>query len=589
VELSVVERWIALVRLVSVPFVLFGVASTRVDYPPGREAAAWITVGVFAVGSIALYAVTRGELSEGGWFRVAVASQLLETGVVVSLILVFSFEQGTPTAQAILLPLVAGCVRFGMVGGLAVAAVSIPVFVAFEWMRSDRFDDAYHWDFVVLQVGFAALIALIVGQLVERLASESANAETRAHEAEALRDELGRRSDVLDAANRCARALGSSLVLDEAFGAFFRELRGLVPFDRAAIVLAEDGSAQVMATAGTGVDEVFPPGSFAPIEGTFLEVVLASAQPSYRPVLVAGEYPEEGVLLALGLRCRLAAPLVVGTRGIGMLSLSRAEPDAFPPSDRDLVGLLGRIVATAVQNIRAYEAERRTVEELRRLSELRSDFVALVSHELRTPLSAVYGSARTLQVRWRDLSEEQRDLLLGVIADETARLASLVSEVLDTSRIDAGTFGYTFTDVDPAALVTEAVTAAHGQEVDVVEDVRGALPVVRGDHARLRQVLANLIDNACKYSPPAGTVEVRASVSDGSVVVVDVVDRGEGIASEDQEVIFEKFGRVHGASKPGTGLGLYIARAIAEAHGGTLDVSSTPGRGSTFTLTLPAR
>jgi signal transduction histidine kinase len=118
--------------------------------------------------------------------------------------------------------------------------------------------------------------------------------------------------------------------------------------------------------------------------------------------------------------------------------------------------------------------------------------------------------------------------------------------------------------------------------------VREPLPAVRGDRERLRQVLTNLIENAIKYSPTGETVEVRA-YTDNGVIRVDVRDRGPGIAKEDQRLIFEKFGRVGsgGATKPGTGLGLFIARSIAEAHGGTLDVRSSPDRGALFTLALP--
>jgi signal transduction histidine kinase len=204
-------------------------------------------------------------------------------------------------------------------------------------------------------------------------------------------------------------------------------------------------------------------------------------------------------------------------------------------------------------------------------------------------MAAVIGSARTLQARWRELSVEHRDAFLALIADETDRLAQLVGEVLDTSRIDAGTFSYSFADVDLGALVEEAVTtAAAGQaDVELVSIVPPSLPTVRADGARLRQVLANLLDNAVKYSPEGEKVEVRTTAVDGRVLV-DVTDRGSGIAAEDQRVIFEKFGRVRGqSSKPGTGLGLYIARSIAEAHGGSLEVSSILGRGTTFTLTLP--
>jgi signal transduction histidine kinase len=273
-----------------------------------------------------------------------------------------------------------------------------------------------------------------------------------------------------------------------------------------------------------------------------------------------------------------------------MISLSRTEVDAFTTDETELVTLLGRLVATAVHNIRVYEAERRTADELRRLSALRADFVSLVSHELRSPMAAVIGAARTLQERWRTLSPDQREAFLALIADETNRLASLVGDVLDTSRIEAGTFSYTFTDVDLAGLVHDAVESASvGQdEIRVSANVASSLPHVRADRERLRQVLTNLIDNAIKYSPAGDAIEVRA-VPENGFLRISVTDHGPGIPYDQQGRIFERFGRaeVPGNSKPGTGLGLFIARSIAEAHGGTLDVRSRPDDGATFTLTLP--
>jgi len=239
----------------------------------------------------------------------------------------------------------------------------------------------------------------------------------------------------------------------------------------------------------------------------------------------------------------------------------------------------------------AYESERRTVEELRRLSSLRADFVSLVSHEVRTPMAAVIGSAQTLRRRWRELSAEQRDAFLALIADEIERLAALVTEVLDSSRIDEGTFSYSFRDLDLGTLVNDVIaTAELGREgVRISASVPPSLPGVRGDPGRLRQVLTNLIDNAIKYSPEGSLIEVRASAENGHANV-EVVDHGAGIAAADQGLVFERFGRVRTtAAKPGSGLGLYIARAIAEAHDGALEVSSSPGEGSIFTLRLPIR
>jgi len=310
----------------------------------------------------------------------------------------------------------------------------------------------------------------------------------------------------------------------------------------------------------------------------------------YRPTMEAGRYPEEEDLLALGLRSRVLAPLQVGPRTIGMLGLVRAQENGFSSEEIELVNLLGRLVATAVQNIRAYEAERSTADELRRLSALRADFVSLVSHELRSPMAAVIGAARTLQGRWRELTAEQRESFLALIGDETARLADLVGDVLDTSRIEAGTFSFSFTDVDLGELLRDVAAAAEfGQdEVRVSAEVNGALPHLRGDRERLRQVVQNLVDNAVKYSPAGSEVRVSAS-GDNGIVRVRVRDQGPGIPVDDQKLIFEKFGRstVAGGAKAGTGLGLFIARSIVEAHGGSLEVDSAPARGSVFTLELP--
>jgi signal transduction histidine kinase len=203
-------------------------------------------------------------------------------------------------------------------------------------------------------------------------------------------------------------------------------------------------------------------------------------------------------------------------------------------------------------------------------------------------MAAVIGAARTLQHRWSELKPGQRDAFLALIGDETARLAALIGDVLDTSRIDAGTFSYRFGDVDVSALVEEIVATnlVAQDDIAIVSELADA-PMIRGDTERLRQVVRNLIDNAIKYSPADEAVTVKLEAVNGSVQL-SVTDRGPGIAPADQSLIFEKFGRVAaGNTQPGTGLGLFIARSIAEAHGGTLAVSSALGRGATFVLRLP--
>jgi signal transduction histidine kinase len=284
------------------------------------------------------------------------------------------------------------------------------------------------------------------------------------------------------------------------------------------------------------------------------------------------------------------APLGLADRTLGTLTVARDDGPAFTSEEVEMVMLLANQVAVAVENIRIYEAERSAAEELRRLSALRADFVSMVSHELRAPMASVIGCTQTLNRRWRELTQEQRESFLGLIESETSRLSDLVGDVLDTSRIEAGTFPYAFDTVDVEELVREtaAVVSAGQDEVRVTTRVPPALPPVQGDRERLRQLLWNLLTNAVKYTVTGDEVEVAAASEDG-VVAVSVRDHGPGIPAGAQRLIFEKFGRVsQGAlSKPGAGLGLYIARSIAEAHGGTLDVESDAGAGATFTVRLP--
>jgi signal transduction histidine kinase len=575
-------EWFVLLRIVLL--ILATVTVARTDFPSGYEAWAWAVVAFFTAATAVTTLLAQTDLGHTARVRARVLSIVLDGIVAIGIVAVFSYQPGEPYRALYLIPIAEAALRFGLIGGVIGGATMVSATIVI-----DALGPGIQWRTVAARILVGMLAGIVIGRLRDGLILERRIAVERAAEAEQLRDELGRRVDVLEAANRCARALGSSLQLEQAFGSFIRELRGLVPFERTAIVLVEDDAARTIATAGRGAQDVFPPGSVGPLHGSVLEQVL-DGRIVVRRDLGTAEYAEDAPLTRLGLRSELVAPLVLGAHPIGMLTLSRAEVDAFSEEEIELVALLGRLVATAVQNIRAYEAEHHTVEELRRLSELRADFVSLVSHELRSPMAAVIGAARTLQARWRTLRPEQREAFLALIGDETSRLAALVGDVLDTSRLEAGTFSYRFDDVDLTRLVQDVVDTARVAEpdVEVVAALGPGLPAIRGDRERLRQVLGNLVDNAVKYSPEGGTVRVRAS-SENGVAVIAVSDEGPGIPPGQRRRIFEKFVRAEtpGGPKPGTGLGLFIARSIAETHGGSVDVRSTPGGGATFTLRLP--
>jgi len=580
-------RNLAFVRIALVPLALVKILLDRDDFPTaGYEHAAWTLLGIFA--ALALLLLVLSYRWRGRLRYLAVLSVVTDFAVISALMFVFAWEPAQPLRALPFLVILEAALFFRLFGGLIAGAATLPVLLVLEYWRHDEFGFPVRYDALLLRVVVGVALGGVVGRLVDMERGQAHDAEERAAEAERLRDELGRRVDLLEATSRAARALGSSLDLDRAFAAFVRELRSLLPFDRAAILLAEGGGARVMATAGVGAEDYLEPGTAITVPGSMLQAVISDGRTIYREDIAVEQYPEEAGLLALGMRARVLAPLQLGTRSIGALAISRTEPGSFREEELGLVTLLGRLVATTVQNLRTYEAERATVEELRRLSALRADFVSLVSHELRSPMAAVIGSARTLQARWRELRPEQREAFLAVIADETTRLSALVGDVLDTSRIEAGTFGYRFADVDLAEVLRDSVAAAEiGQdEVRLSTELPRGLPSVRGDAERLRQLVDNLISNAIKYSDSGGEVTVEAGADDGHVTI-HVRDAGPGIRPEHQAQIFEKFGRVAGSAKPGTGLGLFLSRSFAEAHGGSLDVESAPGEGAVFTLRLP--
>lgn len=231
------------------------------------------------------------------------------------------------------------------------------------------------------------------------------------------------------------------------------------------------------------------------------------------------------------------------------------------------------------------------ITRFREAEKMKSTFISVISHELKTPVSLIKGYASTL--RRPDATWEPDTLRDGlkVVEEEADRLNSLIDNLLDASRIQAGVFKLELTDVDLQRLASRAVqgfqlqTDKHELELDFPDD----LPLVLADEARLRQVLDNLINNAIKYSPDGGTIRVGAW-HDHHGVTVYVADEGIGIPPQEQERLFESFYRVDSGLRrqtKGTGLGLYLSKAIIESHNGHIWVRSQPGQGSTFFFTLP--
>jgi len=238
----------------------------------------------------------------------------------------------------------------------------------------------------------------------------------------------------------------------------------------------------------------------------------------------------------------------------------------------------------------------RSLTEERALEELKGEFIATVSHELRTPLAAIYGSAQTLLREDIELDESGQKRLLDVIAQESERLSRIADDILFANKLDSGQFVLGEKRIDLLALAREVVDQmracfASRDDISIDLEVPATIDSLVGDSDKLRQVLINLIDNAVKYSPDGGRIDVAVEARDGGVRI-SIRDEGIGIAPLEQRRIFGKFYRVDPAltrGVGGTGLGLYICRELVRRMEGRLSVRSEEGKGSTFIVELPVQ
>jgi two-component system phosphate regulon sensor histidine kinase PhoR len=232
------------------------------------------------------------------------------------------------------------------------------------------------------------------------------------------------------------------------------------------------------------------------------------------------------------------------------------------------------------------------ITELKRLEEIRKDFVANVSHELRTPISSIKGYAETLLDGKADNEDTVKEFL-SIIYQDSNRLANLIDDLLDLSKIESGKMKLEFEPLEILPIVNRCVNvlrkSAKDKSLSVKLDIPANLLKVLGDHKRLSQVFLNLLDNAIKYTPEGGSITVNAT-SKENIVQVDISDTGIGISEKDMPRIFERFYRVDKARSRelgGTGLGLSIVKHIIQAHNGQIWVQSMLSRGSTFSFTIP--
>jgi signal transduction histidine kinase len=378
--------------------------------------------------------------------------------------------------------------------------------------------------------------------------------------------------------------LGSNLSLEEVVENVLRSAQQLLGGGEAIFSLYDPqthelGSSSFLDSQGRFQFQASP--RLNPSEATN-RVVYLTGQPIVFP---GSETPP----LEAGAGSLIAVPVLLGTTPLGVLTLYFPHPHPFSQEDIQLLLTLGRAAAVAVHNARLF-AQVGEIEALRHLSKLKTEFVSRVSHELRSPLTMLVGYSELLMKKEQVPTKLQP--MVERIYDQARHMTSLVDDLLDISRIEAGTLELKLEEVDLNRLIETCVNdyQASCRKHSFATCLKETLPV-EIDPPRISQVLRNLLSNAVKYSPTGGTIQV-SSRKNGAGVIVSISDEGIGIPIEERERIFEKFYRGKGeqvGSVRGSGLGLSISKHLVEAHGGRIWLESQVGQGSTFFFSIPVR
>ena len=419
-------------------------------------------------------------------------------------------------------------------------------------------------------------------------------------ELEARTAALVRSVDQLTALGEVGRAVSSTLDLETVLTTIVSRAVQLSGLDAGVVFEYDEAAEEFVQRAATETGEALAEARrttrIRKGEGALgrTAVTLESVQVPDITVPGAHESRLREILIESGVRAILAVPMVYEGRLIGCLGVTRNQPGDFPSNTIELLRTFATQSALAIQNARLFHEIEDKSRQLELASQHKSEFLANMSHELRTPLNAIIGFSELLSERlYGDLNEKQEEYLKDIHASGQ-HLLSLINDILDLSKIEAGRMELELTDSDLPTAIDNALTLvrerAGRRGIALHQAADEGLGQIRGDERKIKQVLLNLLSNAIKFTPDGGRIDVRGRPVDGSVEV-SVSDTGVGIAPEDQEAIFEEFRQVGTAAKKveGTGLGLALSRKFIELHGGRIRVQSQLGAGSTFSFTIPIR
>ena len=419
-------------------------------------------------------------------------------------------------------------------------------------------------------------------------------------ELEARTGELSRSVEQLMALGEVSRAVSSTLDVETVLNTIVSRASQLAGAAGCSIYEYDEGAEQFELRATHNYDAEFVEAlRAAPLRKG--EGLMGRAAEMREPIQIPditqpGAYQSSvrDTLIRFGYRALLSVPLLREDQIIGSLSFNRKAPGEFPPEVVDVLRTFATQSALAIQNARLFREIADKSRQLEAASRHKSEFLANMSHELRTPLNAIIGFSEVLAERmFGDVNDKQAEYLQDIL-ESGRHLLSLINDILDLSKIEAGHMELEPADFDLPSAIDNALTLvrerATRRGITLGSTIDERLGLIHGDERKVKQVLLNLLSNALKFTPEGGRIDVGARLQDG-VAEVSVADTGIGIAPVDQEAVFEEFRQVGAVERKaeGTGLGLALARKFVELHGGRIWVQSEVGRGSTFTFKLPMR
>jgi signal transduction histidine kinase len=587
------ELGLVRVRWFAVAFGVFQIwrLGTTPPYPPrGIIPLSYASIAVLAIGNVFISrAVRRAAHDTGVLRRIGFVAYGLDIAVVFTNIWLGSFDRNaTGWNLAYILPL-EGAIRYELRGVTAAIALFFGSELARELYRLSLFDEMqFEIAAVTFRVGIFALIGFVAGIMARNLHRQTVQAELQAEANARLVDRESQGRAEVQAVHDVVLAGLEGGTFANAMARIVDAIASSLGYETLAIRLVDDGPghAVVRCVGSHGLpydtgDLTIPMG-----RGVAGRVIASGRSEVVTDVRSDPDYIE----WIPGIRSEMVVPIKDGDGPIGVLEVQSSVPERFCAEDLARLERFATQIGLVVSNAKLLELERATIERLRQLDTMKSDFVAVTSHELRTPLTSVQGFIKTLRRPDVSLSESEVQEFLAIVDRQTERLARLVEDLLLASRIEAGTIDLEFSTIDAGAALNDALEDLEKGRDRVQLAIEPEMAPVATDARRLGQIARNLIENAIKFSPDPTPVRVTMLSERSGSLLLEVTDDGPGISPDELPHIFDRFHQVGDALRRetrGLGLGLYIVRNLVDALNGSVEVRSVVGQGTTFTVRLP--